>query len=390
MTSPMTTNRLESIAKPNDFPGCRGTSYLDTANICLMYEGAQKSTSEWFREVAWKGAQTLDEAAEESVFDSLHVAAARLFNAQPDDIAVGSSATELLASLAWALAPGPETNIVGADVTFPSTIYPWGRVARSTGSQVRLARATDGYVRLDDLIGLIDRNTAAVCISEVEYSTGQRYDVAALTEAAHKHGALLIVDASQSAGAVPIDVTTSGVDALVTASYKWLCGPFGVGVMYLAPDLQDKLDPGLVGFRSHRNIWDLDARRLVLSDTARRFEFSTMAYGCAVGLTTSIVYLLRIGMVRIFEHNLLLANQLIDGLLKRNAEILAPQNPSERTSIVAARIPGADSRTIADHLKSQQIVVSARRDAVRFSPHLYNGPDDIARALDEIDRLLTK
>lgn len=381
---------MESITKPNDFPGCRDSSYLDTANICLTYEGALKSTTEWFSDVARRGAQTLDEAAEESVFDSLHVAAARLFNAQADDIAVGSSATELLASLAWALAPGPGSNIVGADVTFPSTIYPWSRVARSTGSQMRLAKATDGYVRLDDLIGLIDRNTAVVCISEVEYSTGQRYDVAALTEAAHRHGALLIVDASQSAGAIPIDVTASGVDALVTASYKWLCGPFGVGVMYLAPHLQEKLDPGLVGFRSHRNIWDLDAGRLVLSDAARRFEFSTMAYGCAVGLTASIVYLLRIGMARIFEHNLLLANQLMDGLRKRGAEILAPRNSSEQTSIVSARIPGADSRTIAEHLKSQQIVVSARRDAVRFSPHLYNEPDDIARALDEIDRLLKK
>ncbi len=381
---------MESITGPNDFPGCRDSSYLDTANVCLMYDGAQKSTTEWFREVGWRGTQTLDESAEESVFDSLHVAAARLFNAQPNDIAVGSSATELLASLAWALAPGPESNIVGVDVTFPSTIYPWSRVARSTGSEVRLAKATNGYVRLDDLIGLIDRNTAVVCISEVEYSTGQRYDVAALTEAAHKHGALLIIDASQSAGAIPIDVTASRVDALVSASYKWLCGPFGVGVMYLAPHLQEKLDPGLVGFRSHRNIWDLDAGRLVLSDTARRFEFSTMAYGCAIGLTASIVYLLRIGMTRILEHNLLLANQLIDGLRKRNAEILAPRNSSERTSIVSARIPGADSRTIAEHLKSQQIVVSARRDAVRFSPHLYNEPDDIARALDEIDRILNK
>ena len=381
---------MKSIATPNDFPGCRDSSYLDTANVCLMYEGAQKSTTEWFREVAWRGAQTLDESAEESVFDSLHVAAARLFNAQPDDIAVGSSATELLASLAWAVSPGPESNIVGADVTFPSTIYPWSRVARSTGSEVRLATATDGYVPLDDLIGLIDRNTAVVCISEVEYANGQLYDMAALTEAAHKQGALLIVDASQSAGAIPIDVSASGVDALVTASYKWLCGPFGVGVMYLAPHLQDKLDPGLVGFRSHRNIWDLDAGRLVLSDTARRFEFSTMAYGCAIGLTASIDYLLEIGIPRVLEHNLLLANQLIEGLLERHAEILPPQNTSERTSIVSARIPGADSRTIADHLKSQQIVVSARRDAVRFSPHLYNDSDDIARALDEIDRLLKK
>jgi len=381
---------MDPITEPHDFPGCRDNSYLDAANICLMYEGAQEATTDWFRELALKGAQTFDGDAEESVFDSLHVAAARLFNAQAGDIAVGSSATELLASLAWAIAPGPESNIVGVDVTFPSTIYPWGRVARSTGSEVRFARATDGYVRLDDLTALIDRNTAVVCISEVEYSTGQRYDVAALTEAAHKHGALLIVDASQSAGAVPIDVAASGVDALVTASYKWLCGPFGVGVMYLAPHLQEKLDPGLVGFRSHRNIWDLQADRLVLSDTASRFEFSTMAYGCAVGLAASIDYLSRIGIDRIFDHNLQLADQLIDGLRRRNAEILPPRDRSERTSIVAARIPGADAGAIAEHLRSQQIVVSARRDAVRFSPHLYNGPDDITAALEEIDGFLRR
>ncbi|MCH8813755.1 MAG: aminotransferase class V-fold PLP-dependent enzyme [Chloroflexi bacterium] len=381
---------MDPITEPNDFPGSRDCSYLDAANICLTYRGAQEATTEWFEQLALKGAQTFDGAAEESVFDSLHAAAARLFNAQPDDIAVGASATELLASLAWALAPGPESNIVGVDVTFPSTIYPWSRVARSTGSQVRFARATDGYVRLDDLIALIDRNTAVVCISEVEYSTGQRYDVAALAEAAHKDGALLIVDASQSAGAIPIDVAASGVDALVTASYKWLCGPFGVGVMYLAPHLQDKLDPGLVGFRSHKNIWDLDADRLEFSDTASRFEFSTMAYGCAVGLTASIDYLSRIDVGRIFDHNLLLADQLIAGLLERNAEILPPRNSSERTSIVAARIPGADSTTIAEHLKSQQIIVSARRDAVRFSPHLYNNPGDVTKALDALDSLLTK
>jgi selenocysteine lyase/cysteine desulfurase len=381
---------MEPITDPNDFPGSRDSSYLDAANICLTYRGAQEATTEWFTELALKGAQTFDGAAEASVFDSLHVAAARLFNAQPADIAVGASATELLASLAWAVAPGPGSNIVGADVTFPSTIYPWARVARSTGSQVRFARATAGYVRPDDLIALIDTDTAVVCISEVEYSTGQRYDVTALAEAAHNHGALLIVDASQSAGAIPIDVAASGVDALVTASYKWLCGPFGVGFMYLAPHLQDKLDPGLVGFRSHKDIWDLDADRLELSDTASRFEFSTMAYGCAVGLAASIDYLIRIGIDRIFDRNLLLSAQLIHGLRERNADILPPRDSSERTSIVAARIPGADPSAIAEHLKSERIIVSSRRDAVRFSPHLYNDSADITAALDAIDRLLTK
>ena len=377
---------MEPIVDARDFPASRKSAYLNTASVCLMYRGAEASTTDWFRELTENGTLTFDEAAEESVFDGLHVAAARLFNARPDDIAVGSSTTELLASLAWAVAPGPEANVVGTDVTFPSTIYPWARVARSTGFEVRLAEARNGYVSPDDLVRLIDGDTAAVCISDVEYSTGQLYDVAKLAEAAHKHRAILVVDASQSAGAVPIDVAASGVDALVTASYKWLCGPFGVAVMYLAPHLQGRLDPGLVGFRSHREMWDLRADRLEYAETARRFEFSTMAYGCALGLTTSIAYLLRIGVDRIFDRNKRLADLLIEGLRGRNAEIISAQEEKERTSIVAARFPGADPIEIARHLSSRQVVVSARGDIVRFSPHLYNEPDDVERALDEIDR----
>ncbi len=377
---------MEPIVDASDFPASRKSAYLNTASVCLMYRGAEASTTDWFRELTENGTLTFDEAAEESVFEGLHVAAARLFNARPDDIAVGSSTTELLASLAWAVAPGPEANVVGTDVTFPSTIYPWARVARSTGFEVRLAEARNGYVSHDNLVRLIDDATAAVCISDVEYSTGQLYDVAKLAEAAHKHRAILVVDASQSAGAVPIDVAASGVDALVTASYKWLCGPFGVAVMYLAPHLQGRLDPGLVGFRSHREMWDLRADRLEFAETARRFEFSTMAYGCALGLTTSIAYLLRIGVDRIFDRNKRLADLLIEGLRGRNAEIISAQEEDERTSIVAARFPGADPIEIARHLSSRQVVVSARGDIVRFSPHLYNEPDDVERALDEIDR----
>lgn len=380
---------MEPIVDASDFPASRKSAYLNTASVCLMYKGAEAVTTDWFRDLTENGTLTFDEAAEESVFEGLHVAAARLLNARPEEIAVGSSATELLASLAWAVAPGPEANVVGTDVTFPSTIYPWARVARSTGFQVRLAEARDGYVSPDELVQLIDRNTAAVCVSDVEYSTGQLYDVARLAEAAHKQGALLVVDASQSAGAVPIDVAASGVDALVAASYKWLCGPFGVAVMYLTPHLSGRLDPGLVGFRSHREMWDLKADRIEYAETAQRFEFSTMAYGCALGLTASIVYLLGIGVDRIFDRNKRLADLLVEGLRERGGEIISPPNEKERTSIVAARLPRADPKEIARYLSSRQVVVSARRDVLRFSPHLYNEPEDIERALDEIDRFFS-
>ncbi len=370
----------------NEFPASRKSTYLNAASVALMYRGAERAAVEWQEDVASNGTIYFDEAAEEAVFEDLHRVSARLFNARADDIAVASSATELLCSLAWAVAPGPETNMVSTDVEFPSAVYPWARVARKTGFEIRLARGTNGYVKLDDVRRLVDSRTAVVCLSHVEYASGQRFDLTDLAEVTHAHGALLVVDATQSAGAVPIDVTASGVDALVTAGYKWLCGPFGAAVMYLAPHLQGDLDPGLVGFRSHKDVWDLKPDRLELSETARRFEFSTMGYGLAVGLTRSIDYLLQVGVDRVFEHNLRLANRLIEGLRKRNGEVLSPENEKERSSIVSVRFPGKESSEIARNLNDARVMVSARGGAVRFSPHLYNTVDDIERALDELDR----
>lgn len=381
--------RMESLVDRSDFPASRQSAYLNTASVCLVYRGAHETTVRWMQDLADHGTARFDEAAEEGVFSRLHAAAAALFRCKPDDIAVGSSATDLLASLAWAIAPPSGSNVVSTRTAFPSTVYPWARVARHTGCEMRLVGSGDNYVSLDDLIRSIDAHTAVVCLSDVEYGTGQRYDLARLAEVSHSHGALLIVDATQSAGAIPLDVGASGVDALVSGSYKWLCGPFGAAIMYLAPDLQSTLDPGLVGFRSHREMWDLQASRIEFVESAHRFEFSTMAYGCALGLAASIEYLTRIGVDRIFEHNMALVDSLIEGLRSRGAEIASPLNESERTPIVAARFAGVQSDVLAAHLNAARVVVSARGNAVRFSPHLYNEMDDIARALDEIDRFFS-
>src|SRR5262245_46861887 len=354
-----------------------------------MYSGAVRAVVEWTHDLAENGTIHFDEAAEERAFATLHASAARLFNCRPEDIAVGSSATELLASLAWAIAPAAGSNIVSTELEFPSTVYPWARVARHTGAELRFGDMNVDHPLADDLIGLIDRETAVVCVSDVIYSTGHRLDVARLAEAAHRNGALLVIDATQSAGGIPIDVGALGVDALVTASYKWLCGPFGVAVMYIAPHLHERLEPGLVGFRSHERMWDLRADRLKLPPNAHRFEFSTMAYGCAPGLASSINYLLELDVGRIFSRNKQLADLLIEGLRDRNAEILSPTEDGRRSSIVATRFAGTDVSLLAERLNKARIVVSARRNVLRLSPHLYNDAEDIQKALAAIDRCLT-
>lgn len=379
---------MTNLTQPGDFPLTESWSYLNAANVALMPVCATREMTDWQTDVARNGSINFNDDAEAKAFDGLRIQASRLFNCKQDDIAGGSSCTELLTSIAWAVMPQQHQNVVSTDIVFPSTIYPFSRISHHTGCEIRLAEGHNGYVSFDEIVKNIDNNTAVVSISHAEYTGGQLYDLASLAEVAHAHGALLIVDASQTAGAIPIDVSTSGVDVMIAGSYKWLCGPFGAAVMYLAPWLQSKLEPGLIGFRSHCDMWDLSPERLDYPGTAKRFEASTLAFGCIRGLEKSIEYLADIGITRIYQHNIALADRLIEGLGKLNIEIVSPVNIHERTSIVTCRVSGFDSANLVKNLKERKIIVHERQGFVRFSPHLYNSETDVDKALAELRGIL--
>ena len=381
---------MKPIVSEKDFPTADKFVYLNAANVALMYSGAEQVIKDWVTDVAQNGSNNFDDHAEENVFKDLHRAAARLINAAAEDIAAGSSATELLCSLAWAVSPGKDQNVVSTEIVFPSTVYPWQRVTNSTRCEIRLAKEKSNFIHTDDIIALIDQHTAVVCISHVEYGNGQTFDLQLLTEAAHEHDALLVVDATQSAGAIPIDIKAHNVDVLISGAYKWLCGPFGAAFMYIAPHLQEKLEPGLVGFRSHDNMWDLDASRINYPETAQKFEFSTMAFGCALGLAKSISFINNIGVQNIFQHNQNLADRLIEGLQTREAVIISPLGGKDRSSIVNAHFECIDSEKMIKELKNEGVFVSSRAGSIRFSPHLYNTIKDIDKTLGVIDTCILK
>ncbi|MBT6328393.1 MAG: aminotransferase class V-fold PLP-dependent enzyme, partial [Kordiimonadaceae bacterium] len=192
------------------------------------------------------------------------------------------------------------------------------------------------------------------------------------------------------AGAIPIDGPGSEADVIISGSYKWLCGPFGAAVMYLAPHLQAKLDPGIIGFRSHENMWELSPERLVYPNSAKRFESSTMAFGCIKGLEKSIEYLLGVGIENIYDHNLKLSDILINGLSDLGANIISPMEQSERTSIVTCFIDGLDTKIVIEKLKEQDVVAHKRQKYIRFAPHLYNCEDDVLRALEALENIIKK
>lgn len=380
---------MKRLVSNKDFPSANNFTYLNTANVGLMHKNAEKEINKWVEDLAKNGSNNFNEIAEQNVFLNLHTSAAKLINTNPNNIAAGSSATELLSSLAWAIMPLKGQNIVSTNIVFPSTVYPWMRIASSTECEVRLSKEKNNFINTQSIIDLIDKNTSVVCISHVEYSNGQVFDLDLLSNAAKKHNALLIIDATQSAGAIPIDVKKTPIDAIVCGAYKWLCGPFGAAFMYVTPELSNKLEPGLVGFRSHKNMWELDASRIDYPNSAEKFEFSTMAFGCALGLAKSIHYLADIGVEDIFKYNRALADTLVDNLRSKSAVITSPDNKG-RSSIVTAYFKKKDSNKIVEQLKKRKVYVSKRGESIRFSPHLYNTIGDIENAIEQIDSILKK
>jgi selenocysteine lyase/cysteine desulfurase len=373
-----------------DFPAFDRFTYLNTASAGLVPASVVQPAHEFEAELAQAGTTGMDEDTEVGILEGARDAAAGLLHADPAAIAITTSFTEALCQLAWWLRPGKGQNVVSTEVDFPSVTYPWHRIAEDTGCQVRLVPVLDDPQRFDvnTVAEHVDSATAVICISHVQYLTGHLLDLDDLVTLAHDHGALLIIDATQSAGQVPIDVAATGVDALITGSYKWLCSTFGAAACYLSPALLQEFRPPLAGWRSTEHPYSLDARWLPLAATARRMEYSTMSYASAIAFGRAIRYVAGLDLDAVAAHNGQLAGQLIDGLTGRGATLLTPRDPGRRAGTVTARFPGRDGEAIAAGLTRRGVIVSPRVGSTRFSMHFYNDSDDVDRALAALDLVL--
>jgi len=377
-----------------DFPTARAVTYLNSASISLMPKPAIDSMVEFQRKVASGGTIGFDEAAETQALEGARNEATALLGARREEIAILSSATVGICSFAWSLDLKRGANVVSTDADFPSVVHPWMRLREEKGIEVRLAKNRDGVVDEDELEKLVDDRTAVISISHVEFGTGQRFDLRWLSELAHSHGAFLIVDATQSAGLMPIDVHRDEVDALVASGYKGLLGPFGVSLFYLKRDLVEKLEPPLVGWRSAPDPYNLNVTELTFAKDAKKFEYSTMDYACPVGLAESMRYLKKIGHKNLTSHVLSMTERFID-IVRNNqrlphATALTPEDESAHASIASFRFKGRDQSAVAGELVKRHIIVSQRFNGVRFSFHAYNTEEDLLRANRTLEEILAK
>src|ERR671918_450285 len=322
---------MSALVPRADFPALAELTYLNTASVGLVPAPVQRRAEDFDRDVASRGSVALDEEAEIAVFEGTRASAARLIGAQPDEVAITASATLALGQIGWFLRPGRGDNVVSIDLEFPSSTYPWIRIAEDTGAEVRLVhrRAAPAGLSLDD------------------------------------------------------------VDFLVATSYKWLCSTFGAAIYYVRSELLPDFRPPLVGWRSAEVPYELDAVDMRLPPSARKLEFSTSGYGAGVALGAAIEYFLDVGIERVLEHDLALATRLRAGLEELGAEILTPVEDDHRIGIVTARFPGQDGEAVAARLNERGIVVSPRFGSTRYSVHAFNDESDVDRALEVTADLLS-
>ena len=379
-----------SLVPRSHFPAADELTYLNAASISLVPESVRRTAQEFERTVGGRGTVGFDDDTEARAYEDAREAGAQLLGCSPADVAVTTSATEALNQVAWWLRPGAGTNVVSVDIDFPSVTYVWRRLAQETGLELRLTDVLGdpGSLSIGSIEELVDRDTAVVCVGHVQYATGFRFDLERLADLAHGHDALLVVDATQSAGMLPIDVRRDDVDVLVAGGYKWLCSAFGAALCFVRPELAERFIPPFVGWRSTVDPFDLDAVHMPLAPGVRAMEYSTVAYGSGIALGGAIRYLLEVGIDRILEHDLRLAGALVEGLRSLGASFISPLDPRLRTPIVGARFPGRDAAPLHQRLAERNVYTSLRLDAVRFSPHLFNDDADVERALSVLDELL--
>ena len=382
----------ESLSPRVDFPLLDEVTYLNTASMGLVPVPVQEQAAAFDRELALRGTTWFDEEQETFALERARSAAARLLNAGPDSIAIANSMTEALSQVAWWLRPGHGTNIVSIDLEFPSVVYPWYRVAAETGAEVRLVQVREdpAALSLERLAELVDNRTAVICVSHVQFATGFRFALDDLGKLARAHDAVLVVDATQSAGMVPIDLQATPVDLVLAGGYKWLGATFGAAIAWLGPAILERIEPPFVGWRSTVDPYALDVTAMPLSPSARRLEFSTMSYSAGVALGAAIEYVLDLGIHRIFDHDLALATRLMEGLDRAGATLLTPHGAESRGGIVTARFPGRDGEDVAAHLNEAGVIVSPRFGSTRFATHHFNRASDVDRALDVLEGVLAR
>ena len=312
--------------------------------------------------------------------------AAKLLNAQPDEIAFVGPTTLALGYVANGLKFRKSDNILIYHDDYPSNVYPWMALAER-GVQVRLINVRElGKIRAIDVQGQVDENTRLVALASCHFVSGWRLNLPAIGKFLRQRGVLFCVDGIQTLGAFP--TTVEHIDFLAADAHKWLLGPCAAGIFYVRKELHDVLKPTVLGWNNVRCPNFVAQDTLAMRSGAHRYEAGSDNLLGLVGLTAAMEMLLEVGLDNIAAELLRQRAWLVPAIQERGYTVLQPAAPPENASgIVTFFKPNTDMKELHAKLEAANIVTSLRADRagqqyVRLSPHFYNTDEELRRVIE--------
>lgn len=362
-------------------------TYLNVAGNGPLPKVSVKATQ---AAIEWKKfPQRVPDEAYFDVPNRIRASIAKLIGADPGEIALTSGASTGMAAVAYGLTWKPGDEVVTAKGEFPLEYTTWRPMEEREGLKLKIVSPSGRFITAEDLIAALTPRTRLVSVSLTRFDDATMIDAARLAAACHSQGALLLLDASQCCGAIPMDVAQLGADFITCAGYKWLLGPYGTGFFWAKNAHIAAMRPGpfyWTAAEGANHFGSLVFTNPKVAAGARRWDAAeTASYFNLAAMAESLELVLRIGPETVMTHNRALMQQMFERLPKDRCVPASPLDPARRGpyACFTARTP-EKSAALFKKLQSENIFVSLREGNLRVSPHLFNTERDIDRLIAAI------
>jgi len=371
----------------SEFPILEHTTYLISNSLGAMPRAVYDAMKGYAETWATRGVRAWDERwwmLASEVGDEIGA----LMNAGKGSVSTHQNVTTCQAIIASCFDfSGKRNQVVYSDMNFPSVMYFW-EAQRAYGARVRMVKTDDGItVPTERLLDAITDDTLLVPISHIIFRSSYINDAKAIIEKAHKVGAHVVLDAYQSLGTLPVDVSNLNVDFACGGVLKWLCGGPGVGYLYVRPDLGKKLEPKFTGWTAHQNPFGFEVGPTRYTDPPYRFMNGTPNIPALEAARPGLRIIAQVGIEQIRKKSKRQTARLIEVADKHGWRVNTPRDPEKRGGTVSIDMP--DSQEVCNQLLKRDILVDWRAKAgVRMSPHFYNTDRELEAAISAVEEIL--
>jgi kynureninase len=376
---------ITTALRREQFPILESSTYLVSHSMGAAPLGARDALDVYWKDWAREGPEAWESWLPEIAQIADGIGA--IIGAPAGSVFLGPNVSTLQAAIASSLDfRAPRNEIVYEALQFPSLTYVWKEWERF-GARTRVVDSPNGRtIPTEYLIDAITERTAIAVLSHAYYVSGAVADVRAIQAHCRKLGTLLCVDAYQTTGVYPYDVTEWDLDLVTGGSHKWLCGGPGCGWIYVKPALLEQFRPAVTGWMAHAAPFAFEPAPMRYAPTMYRFGNGTPTIPGYVVAKPGHDLVREIGVARIRDHNVRLTTLLADLALERNLRVNTPLDPSLRTGWIGIDFEGAER--VCKALVAERIFVDYRPGCgIRVGPHFYTTDEEIERFFSAVDRL---